>query len=307
MSRCREIPTQITFYLDDELEGAERVALEKHLSHCVDCRELFEREKSFIDAVREVGPLHRAAPELRARAEAILNTARPSPAAPARISRRLKKALSPGRACDRGAFDHRRTISLIAAGIIVSMVCVWGVARYRNRARQTPTSDFAMMAVDAHVRHLRGQLKLDIVSGAAEQISGWFSGKLPFGVDLAAHQELPGQSAAYDLEGARVVEYKHAYAGYVSCKMGSHSVSLVVASAAVAQPSGGDEVVSKDIAFHYDSIDGFKVITWSDRGLAYALVSDLEKRGRESCVICHQGPKDQAKAGLGDILDSGTP
>jgi hypothetical protein len=35
------------------------------------------------------------------------------------------------------------------------------------------------------------------------------------------------------------------------------------------------------------------VITWSDRGLTYALVSDLEERGQHSCIVCHQGTKDQ--------------
>ncbi len=31
----------------------------------------------------------------------------------------------------------------------------------------------------------------------------------------------------------------------------------------------------------------------SDRGLTYALVSDLEERGQQSCTVCHQGTKDQ--------------
>ena len=47
------------------------------------------------------------------------------------------------------------------------------------------------------------------------------------------------------------------------------------------------------ITFHYNSINGLKVLTWSDRGLTYALVSDLEERGQESCVVCHQGVKDK--------------
>jgi hypothetical protein len=35
------------------------------------------------------------------------------------------------------------------------------------------------------------------------------------------------------------------------------------------------------------------VITWSDRGLTYALVSDLDERGQQSCIVCHEGTKDR--------------
>jgi hypothetical protein len=30
------------------------------------------------------------------------------------------------------------------------------------------------------------------------------------------------------------------------------------------------------------------VLTWSDDGLTYALVSDLEERGQASCIVCHR-------------------
>jgi hypothetical protein len=75
--------------------------------------------------------------------------------------------------------------------------------------------------------------------------------------------------------------------------MRKRPISLVVTSASAAVPRGGERIVAKGITFHYDSIDGLKVITWTDRGLTYALVSDLEERGQRSCIVCHQGTKDQ--------------
>ncbi|HEY6121103.1 MAG TPA: hypothetical protein VIV66_14180, partial [Pyrinomonadaceae bacterium] len=68
---------------------------------------------------------------------------------------------------------------------------------------------------------------------------------------------------------------------------------LVITSNQVAQPSGGEAIAAKGLTFHYDSINGFKVLTWSDRGLTYALVSDLEERGQQSCVVCHDGLGEQ--------------
>jgi hypothetical protein len=75
--------------------------------------------------------------------------------------------------------------------------------------------------------------------------------------------------------------------------MRARPISLVITSDTIAQPSGGEEIAAKGLTFHYDAIQGLKVITWSDRGLTYALVSDLDERGQESCVVCHQGAKDQ--------------
>jgi len=150
-----------------------------------------------------------------------------------------------------------------------------------------------MMAADTHQRHIRGQLPLELVSDVPEQISNWFAGKVPFTVKLPNYQESSGQEKTYRLEGARLVGYKNDYAAYVAYQMRTRPISLVVTSDRVAQPTDGEEIVAKGITFHYNSINGLKVLTWSDHGLTYALVSDLEERGQQSCVVCHQGVKDK--------------
>jgi len=48
--------------------------------------------------------------------------------------------------------------------------------------------------------------------------------------------------------------------------MQKRPISLLVTSEQIVPPSGGEEIVSKNITFHYDSIDGFKVITWAGAG-----------------------------------------
>jgi hypothetical protein len=75
--------------------------------------------------------------------------------------------------------------------------------------------------------------------------------------------------------------------------MNHQPISLVITSGSVAQTFGGEEIKAKGLIFHYNSIQGLKVLTWSDRGLTYALVSDLDERGQQSCVVCHQDIKEQ--------------
>jgi len=169
-----------------------------------------------------------------------------------------------------------------AVAVLLAMLWYWG-----------GSFNFARMAVDTHLRHLRGQLPLEITSDSPQEISTWFAGKVPFRVELPNYQESSGQEKLYQIEGARLVGFRNDYAAYVAYQMRKRPISLVITSASAAVPRGGERIVSKGITFHYDSIDGLKVITWTDRGLTYALVSDLEERGQRSCIVCHQGTRDR--------------
>jgi hypothetical protein len=147
--------------------------------------------------------------------------------------------------------------------------------------------------VNTHTRRLRNQLPLEIKSTSPGEISNWFAGKVSFELTLPNFQEVSGQDQLYRLEGARLVGFKNDYAALVAYQMGQHPITLVVTSNAVALPSGGEEVTSKGLRFHYDSLDHLKVITWAHRGLTYALISDLAERGQQSCIVCHEGAKDR--------------
>jgi len=288
MNQCQEIQNQIAFYLDDELEGRERTELDAHLRACDSCREVFARQQRLFESVRDCRPLYSAPPELRARVEQILSTA-PSPhATPGRLRRRIQRSLQLN-GSGRSRFINARGLTALLALILL---VGWFVTEY-VKSRPKPPSQFATMAVETHQRHLRGQLPLEITSDVPDQISNWFAGKVPFSVKLPNYQESSGQEKLYSLEGARLVGYADGYAAYVAYQMQNRPISLVVTWEAVAHPSGGEEIVSKGLTFHYDSIQGLKVITWSDRGLTYALVSDLEERGQQSCIVCHQGTKDK--------------
>lgn len=291
MNQCDEIRARMSFYLDDELQGDERAALESHLRNCEACGRLFDSERRFLDIVRGSRPLYVAPPELRAGVErALSDTPSPHTASP-ELRRGARRALRVFSATSV-RIQPRRVAAVGVTSVVALLIGYWGVAEYRTQ-RSSPPSEFALMAVDNHQRHLRSQLPLEIVSDVPEQISAWFAGKVSFALKLPNYQESSGQEKLYNLEGARLVGYKNDYAAYVAYKMRMQPISLVVTSEAVAQPAGGEEIVSKGLTFHYDSIQGLKVITWSDRGLTYALVSELDERGQQSCIVCHQGTKDQ--------------
>ena len=66
----------------------------------------------------------------------------------------------------------------------------------------------------------------------------------------------------------------------------------MVASTDSAVVAGGDEVRAGNLIFHYRTDQRFKVVTWSNHGLSYALVSSVSGSARESCMVCHQSMAD---------------
>lgn len=177
---------------------------------------------------------------------------------------------------------------------LVILVGIWKFAERTNERQRLP-SEFASMAVKVHQRHLQGRLPLEIMSDQPEEISAWFAGKVPFRLALPNYQDASGREKRYDIQGARLVGYKNDYAACVVYRMAQQRISLLVTSRTVAQPSGGEEIFANRIAFHHDSIDGFKVITWSHRGLTYALVSDLDSPAQQSCMVCHERDGESCK------------
>ena len=185
---------------------------------------------------------------------------------------------------------------MAAAAVLLVLLLPILVWRVMNQSEATPNgqpSSFALKAAETHLRRTRGQLPLEVESASPQHISAWFSNKVMFSVKLPNYQESSGQEKLYTLEGARLVGYQSDYAAYVAYRMKDRPISLVITSESLAQPSGGEEIASRGLTFHYNAIDGLKVITWSDRGLTYALVSDLEERGQQSCIVCHEGTKDR--------------
>jgi hypothetical protein len=252
---------------------------------------VFESERQFLEIVRGSSqPV--ASQELRARVTAILNNSETPHLAPTELRLRVQRAiwqLSPA----SSEFNSARALLVGLTIALLLLAGVWWAMRHRANLQRPGPSDFALMAANTHLRHQRGQLPLELVSDAPPQISAWFANKLPFSVQLPNYQESSGQEKLYRLEGARLVGYKADYAAYVAYQMQQRPISLVITSDAVAQPAGGEQIAAKGLTFHYNSIDGLKVITWSDRGLTYALVSDLAERGQQSCVVCHHGSRDQ--------------
>jgi hypothetical protein len=158
-----------------------------------------------------------------------------------------------------------------------------------QRARATSYIEAAMAA---HRSYLDGRLPLEVQSDSPSIVTGWFAKKVPFTFRLPSSGEASSQEADYKLTGGRLVNYRGEYAALVAYQMRREKISLLVASSKSAEAAGGEEIHSSGLVFHYNVRANFHIITWSNHGLTYALVSSLPGSGQQSCLVCHQNMKD---------------
>ena len=95
------------------------------------------------------------------------------------------------------------------------------------------------------------------------------------------------------MQGARLVPAAGKTAVFVAYQMQSGPVSLMVTPDTTAVASGGVEARFKTVSFHYRTVEGFKVVTWSLHGNTYALVSQEGNSTQLSCMVCHSAMRDR--------------
>lgn len=282
MKNCDWVHAQMHAYLDGELIAEERRDFESHLADCPGCRAWLDYERALATAV--ASSLPRPEPPLALR-ERVARLAQPA-------ARPLRHTLLAAAA----------VLAIVATGLVLLREATVGTADERGPVAASPLSPspFVARAVDSHLRYASQRLPLEVRSAKPDEVSRFFEGRVPFHVTLPDYKEGPGEVKFYALEGGRLVSLEDDYVAYVAYRMEGRPISLLVASEARVKPWGRETVRSGALTFHLDAVSGLKVITWSDNGLTYALVSDLAVSGAKSCLVCHGAPEERPKLeGLG--------
>ena len=185
----------------------------------------------------------------------------------------------------------------------VALLLIVGVLGTRPPSSRTPLSGpgFAEFAVSTHQKHAQGSLALDVRSDSQQVLNDWFKAKSQFSLALPASPAAPGEERPYRLEGARLLRVADRTAAYIAYQMQAGPVSLVVAPDSVAVASGGVQVDFKKVSFHYSTVKSYKVVTWTAKGLTYALVSEEGNSTQRSCMVCHSAMRDR------DLSQTPTP
>ena len=279
MNSCDEIVVKTLRYLDNDLQGQELEEFRSHLQSCASCRAHLEAEKALSQTLHRSRPLYSAPATLRARVSA-LAIEHSLPESHGSFGTRLSDSLK--------RFSNWR---ILVPATVVLALCLAAVPSIE---RNVQAASYVSTAAATHRSSLVGNLQPGLQSNSPEAVTEWFSGKVPFEFRLPAAQSTPGESPVYRLTGASLVNYKGSPAALVMYETQKDKISLLVDSSRSAVVAGGDEVRSGKLTFHYFNNSGFRVITWTNHGLAYALVSSVSGPAESSCLVCHQNMADRS-------------
>src|SRR3954449_9229887 len=173
-------------------------------------------------------------------------------AAPPALGRRIEAGLPQPRLTSR-----RSLLQGFAMGSAVSALAATGLVAIvlRNDDEQRILSE----VVSAHLRSLQAGHLTDVLSTDQHTVKPWFNGRLdvaPPVIDLTAQ--------GFTLIGGRLDYVDGRALGAVVYKRRSHVINLFVAQGASAEHRARTETVQ-----------GFNIRRWSERGLNYWVVSDL--------------------------------
>jgi len=288
MSVCEAYSVKVLRYLDHDLQGAELTDFHGHLETCTHCRATLEAEQELSRVLHGSRPLYSAPPALRARVSAALAAhAASTPSRDSlyeRVSQRLESTWA-------RAWRPSSLRLLAPAAVTIALL----LAFVPNVVRNVRAANYVETAATAHRSFVDGNLPVALRSTSPEAVTAWFDGKVPFHFRLPNAQAVPDSVPAYRLTGADLVTYRGSPAALVTYEREKEKISLMVAASSSAVVAGGEEVRLGSLTFHYRTSQGFKVITWSNHGLSYALVSSISGSARESCMVCHQSMADHQK------------
>jgi anti-sigma factor RsiW len=287
MNRCDDCLSRIDFYLDDELREDDLEIFKRHIDLCASCREELDWRHLFVERVRSSRPLYVAPSEFRDRISQMLEQEQES----GTNVQEMRPVVSPPKlrpSPKRQSWSRPLAALAASAFVVAGTATLWTVSE-----RQVRANAFVETAITTHQREVGGRLSMELRTNSEAEVTQWFAQKVPFHFRLPSYSDGQKQNDLYTLKGARLVAFKGDPAAYITYRMGSQPISLLVTSASSAIASGGDATVSRGIAFHSHRRDGLQVVTWSVHGLTYALVSSVSVSGRQSCIVCHADPKDK--------------
>jgi anti-sigma factor RsiW len=238
---CDEAKILLHALIDGELDAGHAREVEAHIAGCASCAAEAADYRMMREAIANADLRYTAPASLRQRIDAALPKAAPAPVSNVR-------PLPSRRSLLRG-FAMGSAVSALAATGLVAIVL-------RNDDQQLIESEI----VSAHLRSLQPGHLIDVVSTDQHTVKPWFNGKLdvsPPVIDLTAQ--------GFTLIGGRL-DYVDARAiGAVVYKRRAHVINLFV-----AQTSRTARKPAK-----IETVQGFNIRRWSDRGLNYWAVSDI--------------------------------
>ena len=239
---CAECEILLHALLDGELDAGHARDVEAHVASCAACADQLKTFRAMRTAIAEAKLKEPAPAALRSRIAATL----PLPSAQVIAPR---KFFPPSRRTFLSGFAAGSALSAAIAASLVLTV-------FRSNQEQLIANE----VVSAHIRSLQAGHLMDVETSDRHAVKPWFNGKLdvaPPVVDLTAQ--------GFTLLGGRLDYVDGERVASIVYQRRKHVINLFVAQR-LGETEGGAKT---------QTIQGYNVRHWSEKGLDFWAVSDL--------------------------------
>lgn len=222
----------------EEAEGILPADVSAHFAECAECQRYLRDEE-----------------RLRSEVHKLTETEHPPQALQTRVAELLHRSTAQKQ---RGA---RRWLA-VAAALLLMLGAGAGYLWYHHAQTLSPER-LAQQLINDHLHYLPGREQ--IVSGSAQQVEGWFQGRVDFPVHVPEVPDAALQDARVcDISGrkAALLHYLH--------KPGGALISVFVAE----EPRSFDRQMKSGTLVASDQ--GLNSTLWCHRGLVYSVVAPLD-------------------------------
>ena len=242
---CQDIQHLMHGYLDGELDLVRNLEMEGHLQTCPACAQVLANYRSLQGALQNDAFYFKAPNSLETR-----------------IRSSLGKTQSRTRTLRIRAWA---TLGAIAASIVVIFALGWMATREGHSAKDLLVREI----VSSHVRSLMASHLTDVPSSDQHTVKPWFKGQLDFSPPI---KDLSKEE--FVLAGGRVDYISDRPIAALVYERRKHVINLFI------WPSTPDSATSPAAL----SRQGYHLIHWTEGGLTYWAVSDLNEKELEEFV-----------------------
>jgi anti-sigma factor RsiW len=243
---CDDSRIYLPAYLDEELDIAESLRVQKHLTECGDCRQAQDEQLVLRSALRDSDLYAHPSADFSKRIEAAVRDAAKAEARSQRPSWFESLRL-----------ESIRWVPAAAALVIVTTI---GALLVMNSLRSSHEQLIASAVLAGHIRSLQAGHLLDVPSSDRHTVKPWFQGRLDFSPPVPDLSEL-----GWTLVGARLDYVDGRPVAVIVYQRRLHNINVFL------WPNHG----SADDAIKQEDAQGYQILHWNGAETTYWVVSDL--------------------------------
>ena len=241
---CDDSLIYLPAYLDDELDVAESLRVQKHLTECGDCRRAQDEQLALRSALRD-SDLY----------------ALPSVDFSKRIEAAVRRAAQEEARSQRPSWFDAFRLGWVPAAAVLLIVTI-GAFLVMDSLRSSHQQLIASAVLAGHIRSLQPGHLIDVPSSDQHTVKPWFQGKLDFSPPVP---DLSQQG--FNLVGGRLDYVDGRPAAVLVYQRRMHNINVFL------WPNHG----AADDAIKEEDAQGYQILHWNGAETTYWLVSDLNK------------------------------